>query len=335
MPDTLLPASASMQPPPRPCLQESPEVISVDGSERHTPAGRNGVHRASSRSSIASSRPSAPPVEVIDVDILDAEAVDVPISITKEVSYQPLPRRSTSRITNTSSQQPSYVSRPSNGAHQPSPAITAQRSSTPAPAHQPAKDPFEHITGTLPSPLSAKEEELQREALVFLCRYIRLFDRDRAALASAYSHLATFSVTTHDPSGSASRPSPRTVAQRLRQGRADVVTALLALPAARKFVPEGSRDVDYDVVCLDNKTEVLLMCYVGETKDQDGKVWACDQRFVLRQKACDLYDRFVRVSCFVCNCSVLCPDPQKVYGHLLWSLTSSRYEKRYRHCHSQ
>lgn len=113
------------------------------------------------------------------------------------------------------------------------------------------------------------------------------------------------------------------------------MTALLALPAARKFVPEGSRDVDYDVVCLDNKTEVLLMCYVGETKDQDGKVWACDQRFVLRQKACDLYDRFVRVSCFVCNCSVLCPDPQKVYGHLLWSLTSSRYEKRYRHCHSQ
>lgn len=158
---------------------------------------------------------------------------------------------------------------------------------------QPDKDAFKHITGTPPSPLSAEEEGLQREALAFLRRYIRLFDRDRAALASAYSHLATFSVTTYDPSGSASRPSPRTVAQRLRQGRADVVTALLALPAARKFLPEGPRDVEYDVVCLDNKTDVLLICYVGETKDQHGKVWACDQCFVLRKKEWDLNDRFV------------------------------------------
>ena len=158
---------------------------------------------------------------------------------------------------------------------------------------QPDRDPFEHIVGIPPLPLSPEDEGLQREALTFLRRYIRLFDRDRAALASAYSHVATFSVTTHDPSSTASRPSPRTVAQRIKQGRADVVTALLAFPAARKFLPEGPRDVEYDVLCLDNKTDVLLMCYVGETKDQDGNLWACDQRFVLRKKDWDLDDRFV------------------------------------------
>ncbi|TFY61070.1 hypothetical protein EVJ58_g4738 [Rhodofomes roseus] len=152
---------------------------------------------------------------------------------------------------------------------------------------------YQLIPNTSPPPLSAEEAELERGALAFLRNYIRLFDRDRTALVRAYSHVATFSVTTHDPSRPASLPSPRALARRLRQGRTDLLGGLLLLPAGRKFLPEGPRGVKYDVVCLgaENKLEVLLMCYVEETKDEDGLVWACDQRFVLRKKEWDDVDR--------------------------------------------
>lgn len=289
-PDLLQPNFPCMPPPSRPHAQGSPEVIKLDGSERLTPASQNSARRGSSRSSIASSsRQTAPLTEIIDVDMLEASTIDVPISLSKGMPYRPLPRRSNSGTTNASSQRPSPATRPSNGTSSLSPVTAAP----PQAVSQPDRDPLKHIVGTPPLPLSPEDEGLQREALTFLRRYIRLFDRDRAALASAYSHVATFSVATHDPSSPASWPSPRTVAQRLSQGRADVVTALLAIPAARKFMPEGPRDVEYDVVCLDNKTDVLLMCYAGETKDRDGKVWACDQRFVLRKKEWDPIDRFV------------------------------------------
>lgn len=309
-PDLLQPNFPCMPPPSRPRVQQTPEVINLDDSERQTPASQNSALRGSSRSSIASSsRQTVPPVEIIDVDMHNAGAVQIPISISKGMPHRPLPRRrSDSSTTNASSQPISPVIRHSNGTPQLPPVTAAPRSNNPT-APQPDRDPFEHIAGTPPLPLNPEEESLQSDALTFLRRYIHLFDHDRAALANAYSHVATFSVTTHDPSGTASRASPRTIAQRLRQGRADVVTALLALPASRKFLPEGPRDVGYDVSCLDNQTDVLLVCYVGETKDSDGKVWACDQRFLLRKKEWDQKDRLVHRSCVlvsVTNIQIRC-----------------------------
>ncbi|KAH9839991.1 uncharacterized protein C8Q71DRAFT_472547 [Rhodofomes roseus] len=190
----------------------------------------------------------------------------------------PLPRRSSLKATRTT--------------HSLQPDAGQVDDNNPAPA-PPAVDLLQLIPNTSPPPLSAEEAELERGALAFLRNYIRLFDRDRTALVRAYSHVATFSVTTHDPSRPASLPSPRALARRLRQGRTDLLGGLLLLPAGRKFLPEGPRGVKYDVVCLgaENKLEVLLMCYVEETKDEDGLVWACDQRFVLRKKEWDDVDR--------------------------------------------
>ncbi|KZT70845.1 hypothetical protein DAEQUDRAFT_168979 [Daedalea quercina L-15889] len=270
MPDTLLPPIPMNVPPTQPRPQESPEVIDLDGSDRHTPRSQSSAHR----SSRSSSRPSVPMTEIIDVDTLDVPT-EPPISVAKGVVYKPLPPRNTPNSLYQLSQTTSWN----------------QRSTSVA--SQSISDLLQDVTGTPPPPLSEEEGELQCNALTFLQKYIRLFDRDRAALVSAYSHVATFSVTTHDPSHPTSRPSPRTSAQRVRQGRAGVAAGLLALPAGRRFLPSGPRDVNYDVVCLENTTDVLLICYAGETKDDDGKVWACDQRFVLRKKDWDANDQYI------------------------------------------
>lgn len=132
-------------------------------------------------------------------------------------------------------------------------------------------------------------------------RYMIAFSEDRAVLVRAYSRMATLSIIT--PSDSPITPSSR---QTPYQGRADIVSALLALPDEQALYDEdgeGMAEVDWDLVYVEATGDVLLICYATHDRSPGAKTnekskgkrradrWAYEQRFLLRRKEWDVEDR--------------------------------------------
>ncbi|RPD64026.1 hypothetical protein L226DRAFT_521908 [Lentinus tigrinus ALCF2SS1-7] len=146
-------------------------------------------------------------------------------------------------------------------------------------------------------------DEMEAAALDFLKRYMIAFSEDRAILARAYSRMATLSIIAHsDPGGiSSSNHAPH-------QGRADIVSALLALPDEQPLydeVGEGIAEVDWDLIHVEDTNDVLLICYathdraavpgsgLNDRRKGKGRAdrWAYEQRFLLRLREWDVEDR--------------------------------------------
>ncbi|KAI0718088.1 hypothetical protein C8T65DRAFT_737603 [Cerioporus squamosus] len=152
-------------------------------------------------------------------------------------------------------------------------------------------------------------DEMETAALDFLKKYMIAFSEDRAILVRAYSRMATLSIITPSDRDAAGIPSAG-IRRVPYQGRADIVSALLALPDEQRLYDEdgeGVAEVDWDLVYVEDAGDVLLICYathdrsLGSKTDGQGKGkgkgrqsaerWAYEQRFLLRRREWDEEDR--------------------------------------------
>ncbi|KAJ7484616.1 hypothetical protein FB451DRAFT_1393149 [Mycena latifolia] len=163
----------------------------------------------------------------------------------------------------------------------------------------PADDTAAEVTTEAPVPsdeveqMTVEDEQavLQQLSLDFIQRYILTFDRDRAALARAYTDDAIFSFRD---TGFAC-PSHFTFQ---RGGASSSKRTMPALPALAgyRFAPAPGKDeieVDFDTLALgpEQPEQVLLSVHgqlVGAGAGGTGKTLAIDQAFVLRRSAVDL-----------------------------------------------
>ncbi|KAJ7136148.1 hypothetical protein C8R44DRAFT_976835 [Mycena epipterygia] len=133
--------------------------------------------------------------------------------------------------------------------------------------------------------MSPEEEQaqLQQLSLEFIQEYILTFDRDRAALASAYAEDAIFSFRDNN----FACPTHFTF-QRARPSQQSKST-MPKLPALQsyRFSPHGGViDVDYDTVVLEPTLEVPAMVMLsvhGQLVAPDARTLAIDQSFILRR----------------------------------------------------
>ncbi|KAI1793442.1 hypothetical protein LXA43DRAFT_215952 [Ganoderma leucocontextum] len=165
-------------------------------------------------------------------------------------------------------------------------------------------------SATLPPPVHAPappariaDGELEDAALDFIERYIHVFTTARAALAAAYSPSALYSFQYQSPRGPAAHkylPAPR-------QGRPDILAALLALPPTLtlcSFPPRPSaHELVWDVGRVPGSVsgDVLLVCYAVQDfdwnvvarangngkekeKEEEKERWSFIQRFILRRR---------------------------------------------------
>jgi len=145
-----------------------------------------------------------------------------------------------------------------------------------------------------------KADELQAAALRFLEQYIKIFDEDRADLASAYSRNAVFSCRVHelDPTSSSrskafapklscrDTPGPSNIPS-IKQNRLEIITALHSLDSSHKFCAQGDANITYDFAYLDPTHDIILICYAEIVDTRQGHKLSLDQSFVLRRKEDD------------------------------------------------
>ncbi|KAH9849883.1 hypothetical protein C2E23DRAFT_342536 [Lenzites betulinus] len=170
----------------------------------------------------------------------------------------------------------------------------------------PGADTEEVLSHDIPWP-DVSVDEKQEAALQFLKRYLTEFSLDRAALASAYSRVATFSSQTLHPLES-SNDVQFTMPSTHHCGRLDIIAALLDVPGDDAFTAHPT--VDWDFVYGKEAGDVLLICYAtagappaaesakgkGKGKAVEGRspqceYVACEQRFILRPRDWDEEDR--------------------------------------------
>ncbi|RDX50820.1 hypothetical protein OH76DRAFT_1481896 [Lentinus brumalis] len=143
-------------------------------------------------------------------------------------------------------------------------------------------------------------DEMETAALDFLKQYMIAFSEDRAVLVRAYSRMATLSIIA--PFDSTVPSSTGSRGRVPYQGRADIVSALLALPDEQPLYDEegeGMAEVDWDLVYVEDTGDVLLICYATHDRSPGAKGkgkrradrWAYEQRFLLRRREWDEEDR--------------------------------------------
>jgi hypothetical protein len=119
-------------------------------------------------------------------------------------------------------------------------------------------------------------------------RYIKAFDMDRSCLGRAYSRLCTLSCKVHRPTrvGACNSSDPilglfSSIESGLKDGRLDVMSALVSIDPRFKFCPPRSKQFDLDFNmgwdCIMQR--VCLNCY-GELLYEKERV-GVDMSFVL------------------------------------------------------
>ncbi|EIW83827.1 hypothetical protein CONPUDRAFT_150879 [Coniophora puteana RWD-64-598 SS2] len=179
------------------------------------------------------------------------------------------------------------------------------------PSHQ-SSSPTPRIPSHSPVPRelspSPAEDKLWALTTDYIKRYIHAYDDDRASLALAYAHNATFSYRFVPSPSSASSSSPfyssgvssnvRTKPSELRTSRLDIVSVLLGLLPSHRFklqVPSGAAvPLEYDWRFL-GAAGALLVVYANlapleEAGRKDGPTVRMVNSFVLRKKDHDRED---------------------------------------------
>ena len=132
------------------------------------------------------------------------------------------------------------------------------------------------------------------------------FYEDRAGLARAYSRAATLSIHAPVQVGLSIPAHGHPRHDVPYQGRADIVSGLLALPDDQPLYDEdgeGMAEVDWELVLSADSGDVLLICYATHDRGASlvrrgagkgiarSEIWVYEQRFVLRRREWDEEDR--------------------------------------------